>query len=83
MIADDIMQCKLPSGQSAATRGKAENILTLLQGDPRMTVAGLADKTGISEATVNRRLRELSQLGIIERSGSNRAGYWVVREYLS
>ena len=83
MIVDDTMQGKLPSGQSSAKRGKAEKILALLQVDPRMTVAGLADKTGISEATVNRRLRELSKLGIIERSGSNRAGYWVVREYLS
>ena len=82
MSVDDTMQSKLPSGQPATTRAKAEKILTLLRGDPRMTVAGLADKAGISEATVNRRLRELSQLGIIERSGSNRAGYWVVREYL-
>ncbi len=57
-----------------------DGILDALRRDPGITVAGLAEETGLSTSTVSRRIRELRDAGVLAREGSRRDGRWVVLE---
>lgn len=37
-------------------------------------------KTSLSEPGVNKNLKQLKEKGIIERVGSNKTGYWKIKE---
>lgn len=51
----------------------------LLAGDPRLTRVELAGRTGLSENGVKKIIANLKAAGWIERMGSNKRGYWIVR----
>ncbi|MBP3537341.1 MAG: Fic family protein [Muribaculaceae bacterium] len=53
-------------------------ILELLADNPRLTRAGIAEKTGITENGVKKIIAKMKNAGWIERKGSNKTGYWVV-----
>jgi DNA-binding MarR family transcriptional regulator len=40
----------------------------------------IAEKTGYSTATIKRHIQELKKLGLIERIGSEKTGYWKIIE---
>ena len=52
------------------------NILQQLKQNPNANYAELANKTGYSTATIKRHIQELKKMGIIERIGSAKTGYW-------
>ena len=54
------------------------SILLHLQQTPHANYAELAAKTGYSLATIKRHIQALKKLGIIERIGSDKTGYWKV-----
>lgn len=56
-----------------------ETILRFLGDNPRLTRMEIAEKTGVSESGVKKILANMKAAGWIERVGSNKTGYWVVR----
>ena len=56
------------------------NILQYLKPNPKSNYRELADKTGNSIATIKRHIQELKKMGIIERIGSDKTGYWKIIE---
>lgn len=53
-----------------------EYVLSVLHANGRATAANIAMLLGVSESTVRRSLRQLKNHHLIERVGSNKAGYW-------
>jgi predicted HTH transcriptional regulator len=56
------------------------NILHCLKQNPKAIYTELAANTGYSAATIKRHIQELKKLGLIERIGSDKTGYWKVLE---
>lgn len=54
-------------------------LLSLLSGNPRLTRVDLAREVGISENGVKKIISNMKTAGWIERRGSNKAGYWIVK----
>ncbi|MFP3153291.1 putative DNA binding domain-containing protein [Lachnospiraceae bacterium ZAX-1] len=62
------------------TINKSEQaILELIKGNDQFSVEELEEKIDKSRSTVLRALKSLREKGIIERSGSNKSGHWVVK----
>lgn len=55
------------------------SILRLLADNPRLTRLELAGKIGITENGVKKIISNMKAAGWIERSGSNKTGYWIVK----
>jgi len=55
-------------------------ILQHLKQNSKANYKVLADKTGYSTATIKRHIQELKKMGIIERIGSDKTGYWKIVE---
>lgn len=53
-----------------------EFVLRALRANGRATAPRIAELLGVSESTVRRSFRRLRELGIIDRVGSAKAGYW-------
>lgn len=51
----------------------------LLAGNPGLTRVELAGETDITENGVKKIIANLKAAGWIERMGSNKRGYWIVR----
>ena len=52
---------------------------SILKDFPETTIPQLAKEAKLSERMIKKDLRALKELGIIERVGSNRKGYWKFR----
>jgi len=50
----------------------------MLTEDGTIRQVELAARAGLHRATVARKLSQLKEAGLIERVGSDRAGYWLV-----
>lgn len=55
-----------------------EYVLRVLHTNGRATAVRIANVLGVSESTVRRSFRKLKEHGLIERVGSDKAGYWHV-----
>lgn len=55
-----------------------EYVLKILATNGRATAPKIASLLGISESTVRRSFKRLKEYGMIERIGSDKAGYWKV-----
>lgn len=53
-----------------------EFVLKVLETNGRVTAIRIAEVLGVSESTVRRSFRRLRETGLIERIGSDKAGYW-------
>lgn len=51
----------------------------LTAGDGRLTAPRIAKNLNISESTVRRSFRRLRDLGLIDRVGSDKSGFWQVQ----
>lgn len=54
-------------------------ILKLISESSKYTISSLADKNAISKSSIQRRINLMSEKGILERIGSTRNGYWVIK----
>ena len=61
---------------------KSLQILSLLSEDPAYTSSVISEKLGISRKTVSQRLKKMKERGIVERVGSDRKGYWNIKNNL-
>jgi len=57
------------------------NILQHLKQNPKANYREFANKTGYSMATIKRHIQELKKMGIIERIGSDKTGYWEISKH--
>lgn len=55
------------------------SILRLLADNPRLTRVELAEKSGLTENCIKKIITNMKAVGWIERKGSNKTGYWVVK----
>ena len=56
-----------------------KTVLSILKEPQRYTKSDLSIKIGKSVTTVNRIIKSLTERGLIERVGSNKTGYWIVK----
>ena len=72
-----------PNGGDVGVDNVVENnvklILKVISIEPKITQKNLALKTGLSERTVSREIKNLRESGIINRIGSDRSGYWKIK----
>ncbi len=57
---------------------KDRQLLSLLQHNEALTQSQLAENLGLSKSTIERRIRKLKQLGILDRVGSDKTGKWKI-----
>lgn len=55
-------------------------ILAFIEQDRYMTNAQLAEKSGKSQSTIERRIKVLKDVGLITRIGAKKTGYWQVKQ---
>lgn len=48
--------------------------------NPHVTIKAMSSYTGYSVRKVNRIIKELKELGIVERKGANKTGYWEIKK---
>jgi len=56
-----------------------DTVFSLIQSSPKITGAQLAQQLGMSLRTVRREVKRLKDEGWIERVGSDKVGFWVVK----
>ena len=56
------------------------DIIQLIKMNPKITQIELANQLNLSRSTIKRILNRLQQQEIVIRKGSNRNGYWTVKE---
>lgn len=56
------------------------SIVAFMRDNPNVTMGQLAKKIGLSESGIKKNIRILKDLGIIERIGADKNGYWSVEE---
>lgn len=59
------------------------SVLRLLADNPRLTRAELAEQVGMTENGIKKIVANMKAVGWIERVGSNKTGYWVVKYNLN
>ena len=57
-----------------------KRILLLLDGNPALTAGEIAEQTGLSKRGIEKQLKKLRELGVIERKGSDKNGQWIVNK---
>lgn len=57
-----------------------KKIIETMRDNPNVKTVRLMAITGLSESGINRNLKKLKELGLIERIGSLKNGYWSVKE---
>lgn len=62
------------------TNKTEDSIIAIIRDNPNITVNQLMIKTSLSEPGVKKNLKQLKEKGIIERVGSNKTGYWKIKE---
>ena len=57
-----------------------KRVLLLLDGNPALTAGDIAEQTGLSKRGIEKQLKKLRELGVIERKGSDKNGQWVINK---
>jgi predicted HTH transcriptional regulator len=55
-------------------------LLEIWRKDPTMTQKAIAETTSLSQRTVQRIAKELSESGRLEHVGSRKSGHWIVHD---
>ena len=53
-------------------------MLSMILHNPTITIKMMCEKTGLSKTTIHRYIKELKELGYLERIGSRKNGTWIV-----
>lgn len=65
--------------ESFSLNDSQKAILEVLKKNPKLTGEQLAKEANISVSSVKKNMVRLQELGLIERSGSKRIGYWILK----
>lgn len=55
-------------------------LLKIIAGNPSITQVQLAEKMGVTDRTIKRKMKLLQEKGLIQREGGKRNGKWIVLE---
>ena len=55
-------------------------LLDMLRNNPTITQKEIIERVSLSRSAVQRMIKELSELGRVERGGSKKTGSWIVKE---
>lgn len=61
-----------------SSQKSSQKIIELIQGEPTITIAGLAQRVGITDRAIKKQLERLRAEGRIRRIGPDRGGHWEV-----
>lgn len=67
-------------GLSVGINETQKQILNLMIENPQITAEEIATKVSITKRRVESNIRKLRTLGIIERVGARKSGYWVIKQ---
>lgn len=71
---------KRENGIINGTDEEKKIIIAKMVENPRITIKAMSDYTGYSVRKVNRIIKELKEMGIVERKGANKTGYWAIQK---
>ena len=57
---------------------KSKLILGCIEKDPGVSARSISENTGISINTVERRLKKMTEQGLLRREGSTKSGKWII-----
>lgn len=61
-------------------KGVNTRVLEIITAQTDISLSEIADRLGVSYKTVQRAMADLKKIGVIERVGGRRKGYWRVKE---
>ena len=61
-------------------KGMNTRVLEIITAQTDISLSEIADRLGVSYKTVQRAMTDLKKIGVIERVGGRRKGYWRVKE---
>ncbi|HPS57998.1 MAG TPA: Fic family protein [Spirochaetota bacterium] len=70
----------LRKGDDDTVNDTVSGIVNLVKADPKITLDELAQRLNKSRRTITRNMKMLQDKGIISRTGSDRTGYWQVKD---
>ena len=56
-----------------------KKIIRLIISSPKITIAELKQKIGISRTAIDKHIKKLKSIGILERIGTAKSGYWKIK----
>ena len=59
---------------------KQKLLLDILRNNPTITQKEIVESASLSRSTVQRTIKELTEMGRLERVGSKKTGSWIVKE---
>lgn len=85
LIEEDVFKIIIPLTEQAETVNETVNetqkiLLKAIEKEPQITWEDMKDLTGKSRATVARHIAVLKEAGIIDRQGSDKKGYWIIKK---
>ena len=66
-------------GEKFGINQTQEKIMAIMQSNPAVSANTLAEELGITTRGVEKSIRELKKVGMLERKGAAKGGYWVVK----
>lgn len=63
-----------------ALNDNQKKMLDILYNNPTITQKEIIERTSLSRSTIQRTIKELTEMGRLERAGSKKTGSWVVKE---
>ena len=66
------------TGRETGRETSRERILSLIANEPTITMAMIARELGISVKAVEKQIRQLRELGYIQRKNGRARGYWEI-----
>ena len=68
----------LPNGLGEKLGETQQNIIKLMQNNPKIAITALADELGISTTAIEKHIKTLKEQNIIQRIGGAKGGHWEI-----
>lgn len=69
----------LNDGINVGLNTTEQKVLEVINSGPKSTAKDISEKIGLKPRTIERAIKELKDKGIIERKGSRKSGYWLIK----
>ncbi|MCL1895147.1 MAG: helix-turn-helix domain-containing protein [Clostridiales bacterium] len=75
----DLEKDRVKDLEKDQVNSQQRQIFDLLVSNPKMTTKALSEAVGMNERNIRKNIKVLKDAGLIERIGSDKAGYWKVK----
>lgn len=82
LSVSDKMSDKMSEESAAYLTATERDILQILQDNPKLSAAALAEQTGTTSRTIERYLKQLQDKSLLQRIGPKKGGHWQVNQSL-